>query len=48
LELQPFDGLTASHVTVELQGQPLKILFSIENEMYETEVNPWSFPGAKD
>jgi len=41
--LEPFKGVQASQVSVPVEGVPSKILFSVNNVMYETVVYPWKY-----
>ncbi len=45
-EIEPYNGETPSKITVPLSGKPLTLLFSINNEMYESEINMWPAPGG--
>ncbi|MCG6186601.1 right-handed parallel beta-helix repeat-containing protein [Maribellus maritimus] len=41
--LEPFKGIRANQVSISVEAVPAKILFSIDNKMYETEVHPWKY-----
>ncbi|QGY43247.1 hypothetical protein GM418_06115 [Maribellus comscasis] len=41
--LEPFNGVNASRISIPIKGVPEKILFSVDDEMYETEVHPWKY-----
>ncbi len=43
-ELAPFNGFNESKITQTLEGEPLKLLFSVNSEMYETEISNWQPP----
>ena len=45
-EIEPYNGETPSKITVPLSEKPLTLLFSINNEMYESEINSWPAPGG--
>ncbi len=45
-EIAPYNGETPSRITVPLSGEPLTLLFSIGNQMYESEINNWPAPGG--
>ncbi len=41
--LKPYNGLVPTKITVNVTGVPTKVLFSVNNLMYETEVFPWKY-----
>jgi hypothetical protein len=41
--LEPYDGLTPTKTSVSVSGDPVKLLFSVDSVMYETEVFPWKY-----
>ncbi len=43
-ELAPFNGFNESKIIQEVEGEPLKLLFSVNKEMYETEISYWQPP----
>ncbi len=45
-EIKPYNGETPSKITVPVLGDPLTLLFSINNEMFESEINMWPAPGG--
>jgi len=45
-EIEPYNGETPSKITVPLLGEPLTLLFSINNKMYESGINSWAAPGG--
>ncbi|NQU52113.1 MAG: CotH kinase family protein [Bacteroidetes bacterium] len=42
--LEPFNGLDNSGLSIPLDGEPVKVLLSINKEMYETEISNWNQP----
>lgn len=42
-ELEPYNGLQASKATADVSGVPVKLLFSVNNVMYETPVFSWQY-----
>ncbi|MCF6358107.1 MAG: CotH kinase family protein, partial [Draconibacterium sp.] len=44
-EIKPYKGTNPQRISVEQTGSPLKVLFSVNNEMFETEVSNWPAPG---
>lgn len=43
-ELAAFNGLDDSMILIPLEGEPSKVLFSINKELYETEISSWAQP----
>lgn len=43
-ELAPFSGFDESKITQKVEGDPIKLLFSVNKEMYETEISNWQPP----
>ncbi len=43
-ELIAYKGLDIPRTSIEIDGNPTKLLFSIHNKMYETEISPWPAP----
>jgi len=41
--LEPFKGVQPSRISVPVESAPEKILFSVNNVMYETPVYPWQY-----
>ncbi len=41
--LKPFDGIQPDRLSVSVAGIPEKMMFSVNDESYETEVYPWPF-----
>lgn len=42
--LEPYKGISAPEVSIPVNGEPVKILFSVNYEEYEAEVSPWPAP----
>ncbi len=45
-EIEPYNGETPSKITVPLSEKPLTLLFSINNKIFESEINMWPAPGG--
>lgn len=45
LEIKPCKGGNPQRISIAQTGEPIKVLFSINNEMLETEINNWPAPG---
>ena len=42
-ELEAYKGVAAPEISISVDGVPIKILFSVNNEMFETEVSQWAY-----
>lgn len=41
--LKAYDGTFADEQTISIDGKPTKILFSVDDELFETEVKAWKY-----
>ena len=44
--IEPYNGEIPSKISVPITGNPIKVLFSVNNEMFESEVNSWPAPNG--
>ena len=45
-KIAPYNGEIPSKISVTITGNPIKVLFSVNNKMFESEVNSWPAPNG--